>query len=177
MVTVLEPKQILEEEERFFREIYQSKNVCPESANLELFFDGLNTLKQEEADTCEGLLTLKECTKLLKPFMNNKTPGSDGFTTEFYRFFWNAVGPIMVDSFNYAFENGEVSTSQKRSTISLILKKEKDKKYFKNWRPISLLNNDYKIVTKALALRLEKVLPTIISPNQTEYVLKGKIYR
>ena len=54
---VLEPKQILEEEECFFREIiiYQSKNVCPESANLELFFDGLNTLKQEEADTCEGL--------------------------------------------------------------------------------------------------------------------------
>ena len=74
---VLEPKQILEEEERFLREIYQSKNVCPESANLEFFFDGLTTLKQEEADTCEGLLTLKECSKLLKPFMNNKTPGSD----------------------------------------------------------------------------------------------------
>ena len=61
---VLEPKQILEEEERFFKEIYQSKNVCPESANLEHFFDGLNTLKQEEADTCERLLTLEECTNV-----------------------------------------------------------------------------------------------------------------
>ena len=100
---VHEPKQILEEEERFFKEIYQAKNVCPESANLEHFCDGLNTLKQEEADPCEGLLTLAECTNSLKQFKNNKTPGSDGFTIEFYRYFWNAIGQIMVDSFNYAF--------------------------------------------------------------------------
>ena len=139
---ILKPEQILEEEERFFREINQTKNVCPESANLELFFDGLNTLKQEEADTCEGLLTLEECTKSLKQFMNNKTPGSDGFTIEFCRFFWNAVGPIMVDSFKYAFENGEMLISQKRYIISLIPKKDKDKKYLTNWRPISPLNND-----------------------------------
>ena len=105
--------------------------------------------------------------------MNNKTLGSDGFTIEFYRFFWPAIGPIMVDSFNYAFENGEMSISQKRGIISRIPKKDKDKKYLKNWRPITLLNNDYKIVTKALALRLEKVLPTIISANQTGYV-KGR---
>ena len=66
-----------------------------------------------------------------------------------------------------------MSISQKRGIISLIPKKDKDKKYLKNWRPISLLNNDYKMVTKALALRLERVLPTIISPNQTGYV-KGR---
>ena len=66
-----------------------------------------------------------------------------------------------------------MSISQKRGIISLIPKKDKDKKYLKNWRPISLLNNDYKIVTKALALQLEKVLPTIISANQTGYV-KGR---
>ena len=115
--------------------------------------------------------------------MNNKTPGSDGFTIEFYRFFWNAIGPIMVfwnaigpimvDSFNYAFENGKMSIAQKRGIISLIPKKDKDKKYLRNWRPISLLNNDYKIVKKALASHLEKVSPMIISSNQTGYV-KGR---
>ena len=41
--------------------------------------------------------------------MNNKPPGSDGVTIEFICFLWNAIGPIMVDSFNYAFENGEMS--------------------------------------------------------------------
>ena len=50
---VHEPKQILAEGERFFKEIHEAKNVCLESANLEHLFDGLNTLKQEEADTCE----------------------------------------------------------------------------------------------------------------------------
>ena len=125
---IREPKRILEEEERFLEEICQSKNVNPEFANLEHFFDGLNALKQEEADTCEGLVTLEECTNSLKQFMNNKTPDSDGFTIEFYSFFWNAIGPIMVDSFNYtdAFENGEMSISQKRGIISLIPKKDKD---------------------------------------------------
>ena len=144
-----------------------------ESANLEQLFDDRNTIKLEEADTCKGLLTLAECTSSLKQFKNNKTTGSDGFTIEFYRYFWNDIGQIMVDSFNYAFENGDMSISQTHGIISLISKKEKDKKYLKNWRPISLLNNDYKIVPKALALGLEKVLPTIISLNQTGYV-KGR---
>ena len=119
---------ILEEEERFFKEIYHAKNVCPKSANFEHFFDGLNTLKQEEADTFEGLLTLTECTNSLKQFQNNKTPGFDGFTIEFYWSFWNAISQIMVDSFNYAFENGDMAISQKRGIISLIPKKDKDKK-------------------------------------------------
>ena len=76
----------------------------------------------------------------------------------------------MVDSFNYAFENGSLSITQKLGVISLIPKKDKDKNYLKNWRPISLLNNDYKIAAKASALRLEKVLPTIISSSLTGYV-------
>ena len=83
----------------------------------------------------------------------------------------------MVDSSNYAFEIGDMSISQKHGIISLTPKKNKDKKYLKNWRPISLLNKDYKIVTKAIALCLEKVLPTIISPNQTGYIKGRYTYR
>ena len=133
----------------------------------------MNTLNIEEVDSCEGLLTLQECANSLGQFKNNKTPGSDGFTIEFYRSFWNVIGQFMVDSFNYAFKNGSLSITQKLGVISLIPKKDKDKNYLKNWRPISLLNNDYKIATKAIALRLEKVLPTIISSSQTGYV-KGR---
>ena len=61
----VEPKQILEEE-RFSKKFIHLKYVCPESANFEHFFEGLNILKQEEADTCEGLLTLEKCTNSLK---------------------------------------------------------------------------------------------------------------
>jgi len=79
----------------------------------------------------------------------------------------------MVDSFNYGFENGHLLISQRLGIISLIPKKDKNLEYLKNWRPVSLLNNDYKIATKAIALRMEKVLPKIIDESQTGYV-KGR---
>ena len=64
----------------------------------------------------------------------------------------------------------ELSTSQRQAVIKLIEKKDKDKRFIKNWRPISLLNVEYKIISKALASRLKKVLPNLISPQQTAYV-------
>ena len=63
-----------------------------------------------------------------------------------------------------------MSISQRRGVISLIPKKNKDNLLLKNWRPISLLNTDYKIATKCIATRLEKVLPTLINSDQTGYV-------
>ena len=103
----------------------------------------------------------------------NKSPGSDGFTAEFYHHFWNLIAKYMVESFNYAFQNGILSISQRQGVISLIPKKEKNLEVLKNWGPVSLLNVDYKILTKVIALRLEMVLPKIISFSQSGYV-KGR---
>ena len=64
----------------------------------------------------------------------------------------------MVNSFNYGFHKSELSISQRQSIIRPIPKKKKKKLfYLKNWRPISLLIVDYKIASKTLALRLNKV--------------------
>ena len=105
---------------------------------------------------------------------SNKTPGTDGLTSEFYRYFWNAVNKYMVDSFNYGLQHGSLSISQRQGIISLTpQKKNKNAEYLTNWRPISLLNVDYKIATKTTALRLEKILPSIIHPCQSGYV-KGR---
>ena len=76
----------------------------------------------------------------------------------------------MVHSLNFAFDSGSLSISQRRGIITLILKPNKDTTLLDNLRPISLLNNDYKILTKLIAKRLEKVLPKIINPDQTGYV-------
>ena len=102
-----------------------------------------------------------------------KTPGNDGLTIEFYLAFRPLFGRLLVDSFNYAFEFGELSNSQKQAIITLIEKKGKDKRMIKNWRPISLINVDAKIASKTLAKRLEKVLPEIIHSNQNAFV-KGR---
>ena len=84
--------------------------------------------------------------------------------------FWKELHIDMINSFNYAFDNGTLSISQRQGIITLIPKPNKDTTLLKNLRPISLLNVDYKILTKAIAKRLEKVLPKIINPDQTGYV-------
>ena len=72
----------------------------------------------------------------------------------------------MVDSLNCSYDYGELSNSQKEAIITLIEKKDKDKRHLSNWRPISLINVDVKIGSKAIAKRLENVLPNIIHHNQ-----------
>ena len=68
---------------------------------------------------------------------------------------------------------GELSVSQRQAIIKLLEKRDKDKRFIENWRPISLLNVDTKIISKSLASRFCPVLPTIISSDQTAYV-KGR---
>jgi len=83
------------------------------------------------------------------------------------------VGTLLVDSLNYSYINGELSNSQKEAVITLIEKKDRDRRLIQNWRPISLVNVDVKIGSKAIAKRLEKVLPYIIHHNQNAFV-KGR---
>ena len=108
---------------------------------------------------CEGLVSENECLNALKEFKNAKSPGTDGFSAEVYKFFWPELGPEMVASFNYGFRTGTLSLSQRRGIISLILKKNKDKTLLENLRPVSLLNKDYKILTKIIAKKARKSAP------------------
>ena len=170
---ITNPKDILEEEERYFEEVNASRNTDPNCPIFKEFFEIQNSLSEEIAKTCEGVMSIDECEIALKTMENNKTPGTDGLTPEFYRFFWNLLSSFMVNSFNYAFRNGTPSISQRQGIISLIPKKKKNTEYLKNWRPVSLLNVYYKIATKTIALRLEKILPNLIHPCQSGYV-KGR---
>ena len=101
---------------------------------------------------------------------NNKSPGNDGLTKEFYEKFWNEIKHPFMNSIMKAREKKKLSTSQLQVVIKLIEKKEGDKRFTKNWCSISLLNVDYKIIAKALATRLKQILPKLISFYQTAYV-------
>ena len=114
-----------------------------------------------------------ECFESLQSFQKNKSPGNDGLTVEFYTAFWENLGELLVDSLNYSYDYGELYNSQKQAIITLLEKKDKDKRKISNWRPISLINVDAKIGSKAIALRLQTVLPKIIHYNQHAYV-KGR---
>jgi len=135
--------------------------------------DCLLVLTEDKKALYEGSLSKDECYYALKDFPNGKSPGNDGLTSEFYKTFWPLLGQLLTDSFNYSFAHGELSNSQMQAVIRLVEKKNRDRRLIKNWRPISLLNVDAKIASKALASRLVKILPHIINEDQYAYV-KGR---
>ena len=166
-------EEIMHELKNFYQNLYTKQN----NVNSDNFYDTLNVncnkLSEEQSSHCEGLLSLDECRQSVFSMSLNKSPGSDGFPVEFYRKFWDDVGILVLNSFNYAFQTGYISDEQGRACITLIPKPSKDVKSLKNWRPIALLNTDYKLVAKCLANRMKFVLTDIISPEQTGF-LKGR---
>ena len=164
--------EILEEQMRFYKTLYTSKRDESSGSNdfLPSFLENITSLKNDDMLSCEGKVSPEECLKALNDFKNQKSPGSDGFQAEFYKYFWKELYEDMTNSFNFAFDTGKLSISQRRGVITLIPKPNKDNTLLDNLRPISLLNVDYKILTKVIAKRLEKVLPNIINPDQTGYV-------
>ena len=128
-----------------------------------------STLSLEQRDSCEGPLSLTELSNALKSLNLNRSPGLDGLTVEFYLHFWDVLAPILlrVATDSHCFLRGSLPDSMKGSVIRLIFKKCGDRKCLKNWRPISLLNVDYKIFSKVITSRMLKVLSFIIHPDQT----------
>ena len=135
--------------------------------------ENANSLDAEEQKLCEGKLTKKECLEVLKSMVSDKSPGTDGLPVEFYKVFWNNISGPLIEALNHAYKNGELPITQRRGVIRLIPKKDADPHLIKNWRPITLLNCDYKIAAKAIAGRIKKVLPKIINEDQTGF-LKGR---
>ena len=86
-------------------------------------------------------------------FGNNKSSGNDGLTKDFYQTFWQDV-KIFFNSLQEYKQLKYLCTSQRQAIIKLLEKPNKDKRYISNWRPISLLNLDQKIISKALAIKL-----------------------
>ena len=101
---------------------------------------------------------------------SGKSPGSDGFNADFYKFFWDDICDLIIGSFTSSFENSLLSIDQRRGILSLNPKKDKDIRRIKNWRPITLLNTDYKIIAKLLGIRLQTVLPKLIHSDQVAYL-------
>ncbi len=125
-----------------------------------------SSLSPDMAALCEGLLTAEECLSALQGMARRKTPGLDGFPMEFYLKFWPVLGLDLVNVLNSCFLSGCLSLSQRRGVISLSFKKG-DRLDPKNWRPISLLNVDYKLAARVIAGRLLKVIHLVVNKDQT----------
>ena len=174
--TVTNDMDILTTTHRFYQELYSEENTEIDLDQQEWLIQQLDkTLDEHEQSLCEGPIATEELRTALQEAKRNKAPGPDGIPTEFYETFWAELKDNLIEVLNDNYEYGEMTESQKKAIIRLLYKKD-NKKLLKNWRPISLLNTDYKLTAKVIAKRLQKVLPIIIDEDQTCGVPGRTIY-
>ena len=123
-------------------------------------------LSPTQTQSLDSPITLPELTKAVHQLPRDKTPGRDGLPIEFYHTFWEHIRLPYLAYINEAYIHG-FKESRNKGLIKIIYKDKGDPKDLQNYRPISLLNCDLKILTKTLANRLKIVLPTIIHKTQT----------
>ena len=108
---------------------------------------------------------------VIKNLKNNKSPGWDGLTAEFYRHFWEDIKQTLYQSYLESINHHCLSPSQRIGIINLIPKPKPppDLAYLKNWRPITMPNVDYKIFTHIIKNRICDALPSVISKVQSGF--------
>ena len=141
----------------------------------------LDNFEKPRSDDENGFLNIKlsnaEMRNAAFSLAKGKTPGIDGIPVELYQEYWDLFGDELTSLANKNLfdKNNELSWTQRTALLSL-LPKQGDLTQMQNWRPISLLCADYKIITKALALRLSKILHKILESSQTCSVPNRNIY-
>ena len=154
--------KILDVFSTFYKDLYTQHYINENDQEILLDDLDMQTLSEVEKEGTAEPLTQEDLKQALCKLANGKSPGSDGLTAELYKGFWDLLGQDYYQVVSSSFEADLLPLSQRIATIKCLPKKG-DITEVKNWRPISLLNVDYKILSKALCLRLLKFLPSIIS--------------
>ena len=131
----------------------------------DIYLNYVRTIDDTQKAELETDLTEQEILESIHSFSKNKSPGPDGLTAEFYQKFSRELAPLFRKVVEEIFERGEMPNHMNLSYITL-LPKEENCRQTKQYRPISLLNIDYKIITKTLTNRLGKYMHLLIHPDQ-----------
>lgn len=163
-------EKILNEQVCFYSRLYTSSGEV--SFQLQ-DFQMRNVLTENQKIQLEAALTLDELSVAIQTMPNNKTPGCDGLLVEIYKVLWPKISQLYYEAITASMHQNELMQSSRKGVITLMPKKGKNTLILKNWRALTMLNVDYKIVAKALANRLKMVLPDIIDKDQTGF-MKGR---
>ena len=173
--TVLEQYAILNLVKEYYANLFKSRDNDIDDIQLGNLLDRnkIVTLSETESNYLEGPLTIEELGIALKKMKNNKTPGIDGFPSEFFKFFWGKLKNLVLNALNLCYKKGSLSISMRQAIINCIPKGDKARDNLKNWRPISLLSVLYKLASAEIAERMKSILNKLISQDQTGFI-KGR---
>ncbi|CAM2111063.1 unnamed protein product [Caretta caretta] len=166
----MDPEEMCGRARDFYTSLFSPDPTDPGACGV--LWEELPMVSVGDLDQLELPLTLAEFLEALLRMPTNKSPGMDGLTVEFYRAFWDILGPDLVTAWAESLQGGVLPLLCRRTVLALLLKKG-DRRDLRNWRPISLLSMDYKIVAKGISLRLGSVMADMIHPDQT-YTVPGR---
>lgn len=174
------PSDIVGVFSNYFADLFSSNDHRDNASYEQLLSNFLSGLPQVPNDMCEVLsrhATLQEVHDVVFKMKASTSPGPDGLPVEYYKTFWPQLGPLLTQVINFVLDGGFTPSSYKCGRIVLVPKDPSlDRGLPQSWRPITLLNVDYKILASLVATRFREVLPYIISPYQTCSVLGRSIF-
>ena len=164
--------EILDSIAQYYQNLFKSndQNLSKDCLSDILGPYSANKLNINEASTLEGPLTEVELGNALKQMKHNKTPGIDGFPSEFFKVFWKYLKFCILNALNDSINNGKLPLSLRQCVITCLPKKGKNRDMIKNWRPLSMLSVLYKLASATIANRLKPYLDSLISKTQNGFV-------
>lgn len=164
--TVAGTANIQEVQTEFYKNLYTTQNIEENCNATSEFLRALDArISDEDKVELEKDIEYDEMENVVKKMPNNKSPGLDGLPAEFYKKYWHIIGKDIHAVITYSLDHGEMTTSQKRTGITLLYKKG-ERKDIKNWRPLRKINTDRKIGSKIMSNRFKKYCTNLSVTNK-----------